>query len=303
MDGSAPVKPPSRLSAWFLAIRPQTLSMSIAPVAAGACLALNVTGKPRPAPVIAAALAAALIQIGTNLYNDAADHAQGGDGPARWGPPRATAQGWLDARDVVRAALATLIAAALLGVGLVWAGGWPILAIGAMALLCGLGYSAGPYPISHSPFGEVFVVLFFGLAAVGGTYALAAGEYGLAPAVAGVAIGLFAAAVLTVNNHRDREEDARTGRHTLAMALGPQGTRALYAAMVFAPFALLVPLERLAPSAHVYLALLALPAAAFMAARMAREPEGRGLNRILAGTARLQALFAALLCLGALWRA
>ena len=303
MDGSASVKPPSRLSAWFLAIRPQTLSMSIAPVAAGACLALNVTGKLRPAPVIAAALAAALIQIGTNLYNDAADHVQGGDGPARLGPLRATAQGWLDARDVVRAALAAFAMAALLGVGLVWAGGWPILAIGATALLCGLGYSAGPYPISHSPFGEVFVVLFFGLAAVGGTYALAAGEYGLAPAVAGVAIGLFAAAVLTVNNHRDREEDAKSGRYTLAIALGPQSARVLYAAQVSAPFALLVPLAPLAPSAHVYLALLALPAAAFMAARMAREPEGRGLNRILAGTARLQALFAALLCLGALWRA
>lgn len=292
---------PSRLQAWMLAARPLTLSLSIAPVAVGACLAWGETGRARPVTVAAAALAAVLIQIGANLYNDAADHLGGADGPGRLGPPRMTAQGLLDATEVACAALAAFGLAAALGVGLIWVGGWPILGIGVLSLVCGLGYSGGPYPISHSPFGELFVILFFGVAAVGGTYWLAAGEYGAAPATAGVAIGLFAAAALTVNNHRDREEDTRAGRYTLAIALGPSATRAVYAALMLAPFGLLLLVGRLAPIPHVQLAFAALPVAAALVLRFAREPPGRGFNAILARTAQTQALFAALLSVGAIW--
>ena len=292
---------PSRLRAWVAAARPQTLGLSIAPVAVGACLAWSETGRMRPLVVAGAAAASALIQVGTNLYNDAADHRRGGDGPARLGPPRMTGQGALGEADVVRAAFGAFAAAALLGVWLVFVGGWAILGLGLLSLLCGLGYSGGPYPISHSPLGEAFVVLFFGVAAVGGTYWLAAGEYGFAPALAGLAVGLFAAAVLTVNNHRDRDEDARVGRHTLAIALGPRATGAFYAALVLAPFPLLALLAKAAASAHLSLALAALPLAAALALRFAREPPGRGFNVILAQTAQLEMLFAALLCFGVLW--
>ena len=294
-------KRPTRFRAWMLAIRPLTLSLSIAPVAVGASLAWAETGRTRPFVVAGAALGAALIQIGTNLYNDAADHRRGADGPARLGPPRVTALGLINEADVGRAAILAFALAAAIGVGLIWAGGWPILTLGVVSILCGLAYSGGPRPIAYTPFGEAFVILFFGLAAVGGTYWLAAGAFGLTPVIAGLAVGLFAAAVLMVNNHRDRDEDARVGRYTLAIALGPSATRAAYAAFMLAPFALLAPLSWLAPGLHVRLALAALPVAAWLVWRFGREPAGPGYNLLLAQTAQTQALFAALLSLSALW--
>jgi len=271
-------------------------------VAVGACLALAEAGRVRIGAVAGAALASGLIQIGTNLYNDAADHARGADGPGRIGPPRMTAMGLLKGAEVARAAIAAFGLAALLGVGLIVVGGWPIVALGLVSLVCGFVYSGGPLPISHTPLGEALVVLFFGVAAVAGTYWLAADAFAPATVVAGVAIGLFAAAVLLANNHRDRAEDARAGRRTLAILLGPRATRAVYAALILAPFGLLVPLAQAAQTSRIYFAFLAFPLAAYQAVRFAREPIGRGLNAILAATARTQALYAALLCFGLLWR-
>jgi len=291
----------SKIRSWMLAIRPLTLTLSLAPVAVGATLAWAETGRTRPAVVAGAGVAAALIQIGTNLYNDAADHRRGGDGPQRLGPPRVTAQGLLSGAAVARAAFVAFGVAAVIGVGLVCVGGWPILALGLLSIVCGLGYSGGPYPIAYSPFGESFVILFFGVAAVCGTFWLAASVLAPAPVVAGLALGLFAAAALLANNHRDREEDARVGRRTLAIVIGPRWTRVTYGAFVLTPFALLAPLAGLEPTSHAPLALAAAPIAAGLALRFASEPPGRGFNQILAWTAQTQALFAALLCWGATW--
>lgn len=147
------------------------------------------------------------------------------------------------------------------------------------------GLFGGPFPISYTPLGELFVLAFFGVAGVAGTYWLACGAIAPAPIVAGVAIGLFAAAVLPVNNHRDRLEDARAGRRTVAILIGPDATRWLYAALMLAPFLALAPLMRLMPDAHVGAAILCAPFAFAIVVRFFREPPGRGLNVILARTA------------------
>jgi 1,4-dihydroxy-2-naphthoate octaprenyltransferase len=102
--------------------------------------------------------------------------------------------------------------------------GWPILVGGAVSILCGWLYSSGPRPIAATPFGELFVLVFFGFFAVGGAYWLAIGRLDAVALVAGAALGLFAAAVLLVNNHRDRVEDVCKGRRTLAIVLGPRAT-------------------------------------------------------------------------------
>ena len=290
---------PSQTRAWILATRTRTLSLSIAPVAVGASVAWADTGHMRWSPVLVAALAAALIQIGTNLYNDAADHRRGADGPARVGPLRVTAQGLLGATEVSRAAFLCFFAAAAAGTYLAAVGGWPILVLGLVSIACGLAYSGGPRPIAYTPFGEAFALAFFGIAAVSGTYWLAAGAIGPAPIVAGVALGLFAAAVLLVNNHRDREEDARVGRRTLAIAIGGKLTRWLYATLMLLPFVLAFPLAWLLPDVHVWIALIAAPLALVMAVRFIREPPGPGFNDILAQTAQTQTVYAVLLCLGA----
>ena len=287
-----------KLKIWLLASRPRTLTLSLAPVAVGAALAHAEHGALRWGAVAVALLASALIQIGTKLHNDAADSLRGADGPTRIGPHRVTAAGLIAAASVEKGAAACFAGAALGGLYLVAVGGWPILVLGLLSIMCGWLYSSGPKPISASPFGELFVIAFFGLAAVGGTFYLATGRLDAAALLAGLALGLFAAAVLLVNNHRDRIEDARNGRRTLAIVLGPRGSALLYAGLMLGPFLLAPAIASLLPSGHAQAAFLAAPLAAWLVWRFFREPPGPGFNLLLAMTAQCQALFALLLSLG-----
>ena len=136
-------------------------------------------------PALAALLAAILIQIGTNLYNDVGDFERGADTAERLGPPRATAQAWLSARAVRRGARAAFALALLMGAALVAWGGWPILLIGIASLISGWAYTGGRWPIAYSLLGELFVLMFFGVAAVGGTYYLQTFSLSLAALLAG----------------------------------------------------------------------------------------------------------------------
>jgi 1,4-dihydroxy-2-naphthoate polyprenyltransferase len=289
---------PSPAVVWFTAVRPFSLTMSIVPVAVGASLAYADSGKVRWAAVIVAALAASLIQVGTNLYNDAADYLHGAHRSDRVGPLSVIALGTLTTAAVARAAWLSFGGAAVLGLFLVYLGGWPILALGILSILCGWAYTGGPLPIAYTPLGELFVVAFFGLGAVGGTFWLCTGTISTASLAAGLALGSFAAAVLMVNNYRDIKEDRRVGRYTLAIAAGPVASRALYAFMMAAPFGLLAWLMRLMPQSDVWLGFGAAPLALLLAARIYREAPGPGLTGILIQTVKTQMAFGALLCLG-----
>ena len=285
-------------SPWVMAARPRTLSLSMTPVVVGTAFAWAVERDVRWSAVAAALIGSMLIQVGTNLHNDAADSERGGDGPDRVGPPRATASGLLSAGAVNRAAFACFAAAALLGAYLIWVGGWPIFLLGLASILSGWAYTGGPLPLAYTPLGELFVVAFFGLGAVGGTFWLCTGKLAPAAIGAGLALGLLAAAVLLVNNHRDAEADARVGRRTLAIIAGPLATTWIYAALMLIPFALLAPIAQALPRGHVWPALIPLPLTALLINRFAREPPGRGFNRILVQTVQIQSLFSLLLALG-----
>ena len=167
-----------------------------------------------------------------------------------------------------------------------------------LSILSGWAYNGGPMPIAYTPLGELFVVAFFGVGAIGGTYWLCTGGLDDVAIVGGLAIGLFAAAVLMVNNHRDVEADARAGRKTLAIIAGPRVTVWIYAGLTLIPFALLSLLGNEVPRGHVWPALIALPLALMLIQRFAREPPGRGFNQILVQTAQIQFVFGSLLCLG-----
>jgi len=245
-----------------------------------------------------ALISAIFIHLGTNLHNDATGSKRGGDGPDRVGPLRATASGLLDQAAVNRTAVACFAAAALAGAYLVWVGGWPIFLLGVASILSGWAYNGGPLPIAYTPFGELFVVAFFGLGAVCGTYWLCTANIGPAAIEAGLALGLLTGAVLLVNNQRDAEADARVGRRTLAITTGPVVTNWIYAAMMLGPFALLLPIGHALPRGHVWSAFIPLPLASVLIYRFAHEPLGRGFNRILAQTGQIQSLFSLLLSLG-----
>jgi 1,4-dihydroxy-2-naphthoate octaprenyltransferase len=171
--------------------------------------------------------------------------------------------------------------------------------IGLSALIAGWAYSGGPRPLSHTAWGEVFVVAYFGLAAVSGSYLLQAGVFSPASLVVGLALGLHAAAVLTLNNIRDLEADARAGRRTLAQVLGRPAALRAYRFLMLAPF----PLLCITPGAAAMgMAWLALPLAVWLAWLGPRLHDGPSMNRQLAFTALAQVLLGGLLGLNLLLR-
>ncbi len=290
--------PPTGWRVWWTAARPRTLTLATAPVVAGTALAWAEGASPLWPIALAALLAALLIQIGTNLHNDAADYERGNDLADRLGPLRVTAAGWATAAQVRIASRIAFGLAFLLGVFLVVIGGWPILAIGSASLIAGIAYSGGRRPISHTPFGELFVWIFFGIFAVTGSYWLQAGTLSPAAWIVGTAIGLPAAAVLLVNNLRDVVIDTHSGRRTLAAVLGDRRARRAYALLMLLPFASL-PLLSGAGLGGAWLTLLTLPASLVLARRMLHT-RGPALNVLLAQTAQCTLAFAGLLALGVL---
>lgn len=293
---TVPVAPaPSGLRLWLLAIRPKTLTIALVPVLVGSALAWGEAARLDWPAALAAALAALLIQAATNLHNDAADFLRGGDTPARPGPRRVTANGWATPDTVLRAAAVSFGLAALCGLYVVWVGGWPLLLVGVVSILAGWGYTGGPLPIAYTPLGELFVLLFFGLAAVMGTYWLHAQALSWASLAAALAVGAPASAVLLVNNYRDTDNDRRVGRRTLPVVAGPLASKAVYLGLLSLPFALLWPLHRALPSAPLWLPLLALPLAVLNGRFFLSQPPGPAYNRLLAWTALLQVAFGVLL--------
>lgn len=277
-------------TAWFLACRPKTLTISLSPVLVGTAIAWQQSGQLLWLPLLAAAFGAAFIQIGTNLFNDVGDFLRGTDQPGRVGPRRATAEGWLTPATVKAGAWTSFALAFACGIYLVAHGGWPIIAIGLAALAAGWSYTSGPKPIAYGPLGELFVLVFFGLVAVAGSHYLQALSLSPVALLAGTLLGLHAAAVITVNNYRDLDGDAASGKRTLAVRLGRPAMRWLYAGEILLPYALL-------PLLGVWLPLLSLPLALWLIQRFYREPPGPAFNGLLAATAGLQLLFALLLTL------
>jgi 1,4-dihydroxy-2-naphthoate octaprenyltransferase len=288
---------PSVVNSWWLAARPRTLPVALAPVVVGTAVAAA-DGGAAALPALAAAAGALLLQTGANLANDVFDFEKGADTEERLGPPRATQQGWLSPKAVRSGAIAAFGAAALVGSYLVAVGGWPIALIGALSIAAALAYTGGPFPLGYHGLGDLAVFLFFGVAAVCGTYwvqRLALPVHALA---ASVPIGALATAMLVVNNLRDLDSDARAGKRTLAVRLGAAGARREYAALVAVAYAvcLLLWLTGAGPLG-VLLPFLTLPWAARLMRRVAAE-RGASLNEVLAATARLALGFALLFAIG-----
>ena len=294
----AALEQPSSARAWWLAMRPKTLTVSLVPVLVGSAVAWSQTHTFHWLPALIALLAAMLIQIGTNLHNDVSDFERGADTPQRLGPPRATAMGWLPADAVRRGAWVAFGLAFNFGVYLAWYGGWPIVLVGLASLAAGWAYTGGPRPIAYLPLGEVFVWLFFGVLAVGGSFYLQTLSISLVALLAGCMIGLLAAGVITVNNYRDLDSDARVGKNTLAVFLGRRGAQWVYRLEMLLPFALLPLLAFLAGrGGWLALPLLLLPAVLVQLGRFRREAPGPVFNELLAHTAKLQFLFGVLLAI------
>lgn len=298
---TTPAAPPAaitRRQAWVLAARPKTLPAALSPVVVGAALAWA-DGVFDLLPALAAAAGALLLQILSNFANDYSDFFRGADTAERLGPVRVTAAGLISPRDL-RLGIGVVIAlAVLVGLYLVWVGGWPILAIGVAAILAALAYTGGPFPFGYYGLGELFVFLFFGVAAVCGTYYVQAHNVPLFVLLAAVPVGLLVTAILVVNNYRDIDTDRRAGKRTIAVRVGRRGARVEYAALLVIAYAIPV-LLWLGFGFNTWLLLpwLTLPLAVRLVRTLAGATDGPTLNKTLAGTAQLGLLFSLLFALG-----
>lgn len=221
MKESGPI---STFEAWILAARPRTIPASVAPVAVGTAAAYH-DGALAVLPALAALAVSMLLQVGVNLANDYFDYAGGIDSPDRLGPTRVTQSGLIEPGRVKAGMACVFCLAALMGLYLVFVGGVPILLAGIASIAAALAYSGGPYPLASHGLGDLFVFIFFGLVAVGGTYYVQA--LSLTPMALLVAVppGLLITAILVVNNLRDIHTDRRSGKRTLAVILGAGGSR------------------------------------------------------------------------------
>jgi len=224
---STPAVTVAALKSCVLAARPKTLPAAIVPVWVGCVLARRLSGTFDPWLALWTLLGAVAIQIATNFFNDAIDARKGADTARRLGPVRVTASGLLRPRAVMAIAAGFVAAAAVCGVFLYQARGWPIVAIGLPSLFLAYGYTGGPFPLAYRGLGEWFVIGFFGVVAVTGTVFIQTGGWPGEALLLGLQTGLLSAVLISINNLRDREEDATTGKHTLAVRFGPQVAKAV----------------------------------------------------------------------------
>lgn len=285
---------------WLLAIRPRTLPAAASGVVMGSALAWA-DGSFQLLSALAALAVALLLQIGSNVANDVFDFERGADTSERQGPLRVTQARLLTPAQVKRGMLVIFALAALFGLYLAFLRGWVVILIGLAAILSAIAYTGGPFPLGYYGLGDLFVFIFFGVAAVAGTYFVQAGSVSPAAWWMSVPVGLIITAILVVNNLRDIGNDRRAGKHTLAVRLGERGTRLEYLicmvlAFLILPLAILI---GLVPWTTM-LAWGALPLA-FKATRMVFTQSGRPLNAALAGTGQTVLLFSLLFWVGILF--
>jgi len=278
------------LKIWIEASRPRTLGAAAAPVIIGTAMAAEYATVQWLIAMITLA-AALLIQIGTNFANDYFDCIKGADTEERTGPVRATQAGLVSPEMMKNAFLITFALAALCGLFLVYKGGLPILIIGILSILFGILYTGGPYPLGYNGLADIFVMIFFGFIAVGGTFYLQTSSINYTVVIAGAAPGFFSTAILTVNNLRDIDTDMAAGKRTLAVRFGKNFAKAEYLICILG--ASIVPVVLFIITQNhpftPFSSIIAIPGL-FLVKKVFTQ-EGEKLNAVLASTGKLLLLF------------
>jgi len=291
---------PGSLQAWAAAVRLPSLLVAISPVAVGTALAWQRTGQFELLIGLLALAAAVALQVISNLQNDVGYTARGAElAGNRTGLPRATANGWLSVGQVRTAIVLCCALAIAIGLPVVAARGWPVLAIGLASIIAALAYMGGPRPIAYTPFGEFVVFVFFGLVAVAGSDFIQTGDIGVTTWLAAIALGALAAAALAVNNHRDIDHDRSVGRRTFPVVFGAQTAKHMYTASLYGAFALVLPMAWREGAATLLAPLLLLPTALRLNRDFLACPPGLAYNAILVRTFKLELGYAALISAGA----
>jgi 1,4-dihydroxy-2-naphthoate octaprenyltransferase len=289
----------SRWGIWIEATRPNSLWAGAVPITIGSVLAYKDGSLDWPL-ALCALLGALLVQIGANLANDYYDFVQGADTSERIGERRLAQSGLVPPKAVKRAAGLVFTIAMLPGFYILWRGGWVFALVGALAVLFGVLYTAGPYPLAYIGLGDAFVLAFFGPLAVCGAYYLQTGHVTMDVFIAGLALGLMAVALNAVNNLRDVDEDRRSGKRTLAVRFGRGLVRFEYLFCLLVA-TLAIPIYLCATTGSLWfllppVAVLGLGHRAIFA--MLRREDGPTLNAAFVTTAKLMLVFSVTFLLG-----
>ena len=285
----------TKLESWVIASRPKTLFAAIVPVFVGSGVAIS-EGIFVPIYSLVALICSILIQIGTNYTNDLYDFTKGADNEKRKGPRRVLATGLISVNEMRFAIVMTFLISFLLGLYLVYVGGWIILIVGVFSIVAGLAYTAGPFPLAYNGLGDIFVFGFFGVIGTVFTYYLHSHEVNFVSLLASVPVGSLVTNIL--NNYRDIEEDRAAHKNTLAVKMGRTFTRYQFIFLIVISF--LTPLLLFLffdYTVWIFLPYFTVPFAA-KAIKMITTLEGTDLNKTLELTAQLSALFGILFSAG-----
>lgn len=283
--------------AWILAGRPKTLTAASIPVMIGCALAY-IYGHFQIIPAILCFLFAFVMQIDANFINDLYDFLKGTDREDRLGPERACVQGWITPSGMKKGIIITTLLAAVIGLCLLYYSGWEMIPVGLACIVFAFLYTTGPYPLAYHGWGDLMVLVFFGFIPVGCTYYVMAHGWNTSVTFGSLASGLVIDLLLMVNNFRDREQDAISGKKTLVVRLGARAGLILYFLLGLAAcwccfyfigigklWAAVAPQLFLIP--HILTTV-----------KMAKIGKGKALNAILGETSRNMFLFGILLTLG-----
>lgn len=281
-----------------MAARPKTLTAAISPIVVATAMASALQQSMIWWVTALALLASLFIQIGTNLVNDAVDFKKGADTEKRIGPQRVTQSGVFTSQQVMKMAAIVFGLAVVCGIPLVVLGGFPILIVGIISVLMGYAYTAGPFPLAYKGLGDIFVILFFGLIAVGGVYFLHTGEISTPVLVAGLQIGFHCTVMIAINNLRDVDGDKLVGKRTLPVRFGKTFARWEIAFLCGAPFLLGLYWAHIGFVWAFILPWLTLPLAIFVTKFIFETEPSPAYNRCLGKAAGLHLLFGILLTIG-----
>jgi 1,4-dihydroxy-2-naphthoate octaprenyltransferase len=293
------------MNVWVEAARPRTLPAAVVPVAVGTAAAFA-TGASIAWGIAALALVVALaLQVAVNYANDLFDGLAGIDTEERIGPRRVVAAGLVSPSAMKAALLAALVVAGVAGLALALLVTPWLLLVGVAAIVATLGYSGGSRPYASRALGEASVFVFFGVVATVGSAFVQTGTLDVLALAVSIPVGMLAVGLLMINNVRDVDTDAATGKRTLAVRLGARTYGHAFGWLLLAAFGTVPAIALIAESLWPLVALAAFPLVAVVAKR-SREAaraedavaKGAGYVAALEATAHLQLAFGVLLTLG-----
>ncbi len=275
----------SSLKTWFLATRPKTLPAGLVPVLIGTALAIRDNSFDL-IYFLLVVVCSLLIQIITNFINEIYDFKKGADTEERLGPERAVAVGKINVKTMSVVSGILLLITFGLGLVIVERAGIEILIIGISSLFFAWAYTGGPYPLAYKGLGEIFVLIYFGIVAVAGTYAVLTLNWTFESALWGLVPGFISMNILGINNIRDIETDRKVNKMTMAARLGKTNAERLYILIYILLYVTHIYLAIENGSLILLLPLITAPLA-IQICKKALLAEGQVYNELLAKTGKL----------------